>query len=123
MNQEINNNSSLSADLARDFFRNVYSYMFGALGISGILAYTVGTNTAYFKTLFINSEGGISPLFWIIAFAPLGLGLLIQWGYQRLSMGVLLVLFILYSGLMGLSLSTISFRSCVPSTAFVCCTV
>ena len=107
MNQGLEDQSSLSADLARDFFRNVYTYMFGALGISGILAYTVGTNTSYFTTLFISAEGGISPIFWVIAFAPLGIGLLIQWGYQRLSMSVLLALFILYSGLMGLSLSTI----------------
>ncbi|NDC28392.1 MAG: hypothetical protein EBZ94_03545, partial [Crocinitomicaceae bacterium] len=107
MNQGLEDQSSLSADLARDFFRNVYTYMFGALGISGILAYTVGTNTTYFTSLFISAEGGISPVFWVIAFAPLGIGLLIQWGYNRLSMGVLLALFILYSGLMGLSLSTI----------------
>ena len=107
MNQGLENQSSLSADLARDFFRNVYTYMFGALGISGILAYTVGTNTDYFTTLFISAEGGISPIFWVIAFAPVGIGLLIQWGYNRLSMSVLLALFILYSGLMGLSLSTI----------------
>lgn len=122
MNQEINNQSSLSADLARDFFRNVYSYMFGALGISGILAYTVGTNTSYFTTLFISADGGISPLFWVIAFAPLGVGLLIQWAYQRLSMGVLLALFIIYSGLMGLSLSTIFLVyniSSIASTFFV----
>ncbi|NDC92789.1 MAG: Bax inhibitor-1/YccA family protein [Flavobacteriales bacterium] len=107
MNQGLEDQSSLSADLARDFFRNVYTYMFGALGISGILAYTVGTNTDYFTTLFISAEGGISPIFWVIAFAPVGIGLLIQWGYNRLSMSVLLALFILYSGLMGLSLSTI----------------
>ena len=107
MNQGLEDQSSLSADLARDFFRNVYTYMFGALGISGILAYTVGTNTSYFTSLFISAEGGISPIFWVIAFAPVGIGLLIQWGYNRLSMGVLLALFILYSGLMGLSLSTI----------------
>jgi FtsH-binding integral membrane protein len=107
MNQGLENQSSLSADLARDFFRNVYTYMFGALGISGILAYTVGTNTDYFTTFFISAEGGISPIFWVIAFAPVGIGLLIQWGYNRLSMSVLLALFILYSGLMGLSLSTI----------------
>lgn len=122
MNQEINDQSSLSADLARDFFRNVYSYMFGALGISGILAYTVGTNTSYFTTLFISADGGISPLFWVIAFAPLGVGLLIQWAYQRLSMGVLLALFIIYSGLMGLSLSTIFLVyniSSIASTFFV----
>ena len=73
MNQGIDDNSSLSADLARDFFRNVYTYMFGALGISGILAYTVGTNDSYFTSLFISAEGGISPVFWIIAFAPVGI--------------------------------------------------
>jgi len=96
--------------------------MFGALGISGILAYTVGTNTDYFTSLFISAEGGISPVFWIIAFAPLGIGLLIQWGYQRLSMGVLLALFILYSVLMGLSLSTIFLvyeMGSIASTFFV----
>jgi FtsH-binding integral membrane protein len=57
MNQGLEDQSSLSADLARDFFRNVYTYMFGALGISGILAYTVGTNTPYFTSLFISAEG------------------------------------------------------------------
>jgi FtsH-binding integral membrane protein len=122
MNQGIEDQNSLSADLARDFFRNVYTYMFGALGISGILAYTVGTNTAYFASLFMNAEGGISPVFWIIAFAPVGIGLLIQWGYNRLSMGVLLALFILYSGLMGLSLSTIFLvynMDSIASTFFV----
>jgi len=30
MNQGLEDQSSLSADLARDFFRNVYTYMFGA---------------------------------------------------------------------------------------------
>jgi len=122
MNQGLENQSSLSADLARDFFRNVYTYMFGALGISGILAYTVGTNTSYFSSLFISAEGGISPVFWIIAFAPLGIGLLIQLGYNRLSMGVLLALFILYSVLMGLSLSTIFLvyeMGSIASTFFV----
>ena len=122
MNQGLEDQSSLSADLARDFFRNVYTYMFGALGISGILAYTVGTNTSYFTSLFISAEGGISPVFWIIAFAPLGIGLLIQWGYHRLSMGVLLALFILYSVLMGLSLSTIFLvyeMGSIASTFFV----
>ena len=57
MNQGLEDQNSLSADLARDFFRNVYTYMFGALGISGILAYTVGTNTPYFTSLFISAEG------------------------------------------------------------------
>jgi FtsH-binding integral membrane protein len=97
--------------------------MFGALGISGILAYMVGTNEYMFSQLFFNAEGtGLSPLFWIIAFAPLGIGMLIQWAYERLSMGFLLALFIVYSGLMGLSLSSIFIvydMGAIASTFFV----
>jgi len=118
-----NNNNSYSAELSRVFFRNVYTYMFGALGISGILAYMVGTNEYMFSQLFFNAEGtGLSPLFWIIAFAPLGIGMLIQWAYERLSMGFLLALFIVYSGLMGLSLSSIFIvydMGAIASTFFV----
>jgi hypothetical protein len=118
-----NNNNSYSAEISRVFFRNVYTYMFGALGISGILAYMVGTNELMFAQLFLNAAGtGLSPVFWIIAFAPVGIGLLIQWAYERLSMGFLLALFIVYSGLMGLSLSSIFMvynMGAIASTFFV----
>jgi FtsH-binding integral membrane protein len=119
----LDNNNSYSAELSRVFFRNVYTYMFGALGISGILAYMVGTNEMMFAQLFINAAGtGLSPVFWIVAFAPLGIGLLIQWAYERLSMGFLLALFIVYSALMGLSLSSIFMvynMGAIASTFFV----
>ncbi len=119
----LDNNNSYSAEISRVFFRNVYTYMFGALGISGILAYMVGTNEMMFAQLFINAAGtGLSPVFWIVAFAPLGIGLLIQWAYERLSMGFLLALFIVYSALMGLSLSSIFMvynMGAIASTFFV----
>lgn len=96
-----------SKEITRDFFKNVYSYMFGALAISGIIAYTAGTPEVFAK-YFINAEGtGLSPLFYVVAFAPLGLGLVIQMAYQRLSFGLLLILFMVYSLLMGLSLSSV----------------
>lgn len=123
MEDLIDNNNSYSAELSRVFFRNVYTYMFGALGISGILAYMVGTNELMFAQLFLNAAGtGLSPVFWIIAFAPVGIGLLIQMAYERLSMGFLLALFIVYSGLMGLSLSSIFMvynMGAIASTFFV----
>jgi FtsH-binding integral membrane protein len=76
-----------------------------------------------FAQLFLNAEGtGLSPVFWVVAFAPVGIGLLIQWAYQRLSMGFLLALFIVYSGLMGLSLSSIFVvydMGAIASTFFV----
>jgi FtsH-binding integral membrane protein len=123
MEELIDNNGNYSAELSRVFFRNVYTYMFGALGISGILAYMVGTNELMFAQLFLNAAGtGLSPVFWIIAFAPVGIGLLIQMAYERLSMGFLLALFIVYSGLMGLSLSSIFMvynMGAIASTFFV----
>jgi FtsH-binding integral membrane protein len=81
--------------------------MFGALSISGLIAYMAG-NKEFIGTYFVNTEGtGLSPLFYIVVFAPVGLGLLIQMAYNRLSMTALLALFVAYAGLMGLSLSTI----------------
>ena len=81
--------------------------MFGGLMISGLIAYTYGT-PEFFAEHFIKADGtGISPIFYVVSFAPIGLGLLIQMMYQRLSFGLLLLLFAVFSGLMGLSLSTV----------------
>ncbi len=122
MNQYLNNEQSYNAELSREFFRNVYTYMFGALGISGALAYLVGTNESLFFQLFITAEGAISPIFYVIMFAPVGLAFLIQGAVNRFSMGTLLILFVIYSGLMGLSLSTIFLvynMSAIATTFFV----
>jgi FtsH-binding integral membrane protein len=102
------NQPAVSNDVAIDFIRNVYTYMFAALGISGILAYLVGTNEEYFRFLFINQEtGGYSIFFWVATFAPLAIVFAMSLGFERISTKLMLVLFIAYSALMGLSLSTI----------------
>jgi uncharacterized protein len=92
--------------MSSEFFAQVYSYMFIALGISGSIAYLAGT-PEFFTKYFITPQGAISPLFYVVAFAPLGLGLLIQMAYNRLSMTTLFILFGIYSALMGLSLGSI----------------
>ena len=98
--------SSNSRTMSTDFFVNVYTYMFVALGISGSIAYMCGT-PKFVTEYFVTSEGKISGLFYVVAFAPVGLGLLIQMAYNRLSLMTLFILFGLYAALMGLSLSTI----------------
>ncbi|MEN9304487.1 MAG: hypothetical protein RL264_2916 [Bacteroidota bacterium] len=103
----LDDDRSYSVELTREFIRNVYTYMFAALGISGGLAYVVGTNESLFFSLFISASGGLSPLFYVIAFAPLGVVWIIQGAMSRLSLGSLIGLFILYSVLMGLSLSSV----------------
>jgi hypothetical protein len=133
MNNILDNSGTFSKEITREFFRNVYGYMFAALGISGIIAYMVGageqvvfesgkTLPLFFWKYFMTPEGGIAPLFYVVAFAPVGLGLLIQMAYQRLSLALLMVLFMAYSVLMGLSLSTIFIvytDAAIASTFFV----
>jgi hypothetical protein len=80
--------------------------MFGALAISGLIAYMAG-NKEFVSQYFVSESGGLSGLFFVVVFAPVGLGLLIQMAYNRLSMNFLIILFVAYAGLMGLSLSTI----------------
>jgi FtsH-binding integral membrane protein len=92
--------------MSSDFFRSVYSYMFIALAISGGIAYLCGT-PEFVINYFISEKGGVSALFYIVAFAPVGLGWLIQSSYNRFSMGTLFFLYGLYAALLGLSLSTI----------------
>ena len=103
-------NQRFTQEVTREFFKKVYSYMFAALAISGIIAYATGTQEFYFQ-YFVNVDqfGGqsISPLFYVVSFAPIGLGLLIQFAYRRLSYGLLLAFFLIYSALMGLSLSSV----------------
>ncbi|NVK63185.1 MAG: Bax inhibitor-1/YccA family protein [Flavobacteriales bacterium] len=109
MNQILDQDQSFSQELSRDFFKSVYSYMFGALAVSGIIAYMAGTEE-FVSTYFVSlTETGpkMNALFYVVAFAPVGLALLIQMAYRRLSMGVLMLAFLAYSVLMGLSFSVI----------------
>jgi FtsH-binding integral membrane protein len=103
-NQE---NVGYSKAITRDFFKNVYGYMFAALAISGVVAFYAGTPEFFYKH-FVKADGsGLTPMFWVVSFAPVGLGLLIQMAYKRLSLILLLILFFVFSALMGLSLSSV----------------
>lgn len=116
----IQQQDGFAREASREFFRSVYGYMFAALGVSGLIAYMCGT-PEFFAKYFI-SNNAISPLFWVVAFAPVGLGLVIQMAYERLSLGLLMGLYIAYSGLMGLSLGSIFLVYEIPaivSTFFV----
>lgn len=116
MNEYTNN--SYEASIASNFIRSVYSYMFIAMAISGVIAYAVGTNKALFDQLFMTSDGGTSPVFYVMLFAPIVISMVIQWGFQRLSMPILLALFVAYSASMGSTLSIIFFAYSTQAIAF-----
>ena len=95
---------------AKHFFAKVYAFMFGALLITGAIAYQYGTLefalTYFYK---VDPKGSASPtgLFYLVAFAPVGVAFLLQGMAQRLSFAAMFGLFAVYSVLLGFALSTI----------------
>ena len=98
--------SSQQGVLAKSFISNVFTYMGIGLAVSAVVAYLFGTDMSYMSML-ISETGGLSGLGYVVMFAPFGFVLLMSLGFQRLSSTALLGLFLVYSILMGMSLSFI----------------
>jgi FtsH-binding integral membrane protein len=87
------------------FIADVFKWMFAALGISAVVAWYFGNDPAY-TSLLIN-ETGMTTLGYVTIFAPLGFVLLMSFGFSKLSSTALIILFMVYSVIMGMSLSFI----------------
>lgn len=93
--------------LAKSFMSNVFMWMFVALGVSAICAYLFATTPALLEMLFSADGRHLSIFGYAVMFAPLGFVLLMSFGYQRLSAPALVVIFLLYAAITGISLSFI----------------
>ena len=89
------------------FTSRVLSYMAAAIAISGVIAYLFGTDMSMLAYLVNFETGSLRPLAWVAMFAPFGLVLLMGMGINKLSSTSMLLVFIAFWVLMGLSLSTI----------------
>jgi uncharacterized protein len=96
--------------IAKTFLSGVFGWMFLAMALTAATAYLFAS-TEGLQSLLFTSEvtGGISiTLFgWIVMLAPLGLVLWMSIGFQRMSASTMVLVFVLYSVLMGASLSFI----------------
>jgi FtsH-binding integral membrane protein len=111
---------SKSRTTTNTFVANVFSLMFTALIISGLSAVWFATDGM--KSYVINVEGGLTTLGWVSMLSPIGLVMLIGFGFQKYSAKFLLGIFLLYSTLTGISLSTIFSiytSSSIASTFFI----
>lgn len=95
------------ADSSKKFIANVFAWMFVALGISAFCAYIFATDSTLLSMLYDVETGRSTGLGTIVMFAPLAFVLLISFGFNRLSYGVLLLAFIAFAIVMGISLSYI----------------
>ncbi|MES2427963.1 MAG: Bax inhibitor-1/YccA family protein [Bacteroidota bacterium] len=95
------------ADTSRKFLANVFLWMFVALGISAFCAYLFANDPSLYAMLRDPLTGGNTGLGTITMFAPFAFILIISFGFNRLSYGVLALLFLAYAVVMGISLSYI----------------
>ena len=93
--------------MARTFIANVFAYMGAALALTALIAYYFGMSESLVSHLINFETGRPTTLGWGVTFAPIGFVLIMSFGFNRLSAGALLGLFVVYSMVMGLSLSFI----------------
>jgi FtsH-binding integral membrane protein len=90
---------------SRKYLANVFIWMFIALGVSALTAFTFATNLSLMSLIINPAVGGFTALGYVAVFAPLAFSLVINFGFNRLSYVSLLVLYIAYSVTIGVSLS------------------
>jgi uncharacterized protein len=104
--------------LVSDYVRSVYNWMGIGLAFTGFVAYYVSTSESLIRLVF-----GNPLLLMVLVIAELGLVFSIAGMVNRMSAGTATALFVIYSGLNGVTLSSIFLvyvQSSIVSTFFVC---
>lgn len=84
------------------FLRGVYQWMTAGLLLTAALAYFTASSETMLRLLF---SGGIMPF--VIMLAPFGLVMVLSFGIHKMSGTTATFIFLVYSALMGLSLSSV----------------
>ena len=93
--------------IAGTFMANVFSWMFLALAVTAFTSYLFGSSPILISSLINPETGSMNMLGWIVTLSPFGFVLLMSFRFNQLSFGTLSLLFIVFSVLMGMSLSFI----------------
>ena len=99
-------NEMESVEMSRTFMSKVFLWMCIALGITALTAFLSASSPAFFNML-IAPTGKMSLLGWVVTLAPLILVFVMSARLDRMSKGTMTAIFVLYSVLMGMSLSFI----------------
>src|SRR4030042_792267 len=104
--------------LVSDYVRSVYNWMGIGLALTGVTAYYVSSSESILRLVFWNP-----PLLMVLIVAELGLVFAIAGMVNRMSAGTATALFVIYSSLNGVTLSSIFLvyaQASIVSTFFVC---
>lgn len=96
-----------SDTIAHSFIANVFSWMFLALAVTAVTSYFFASSETLMRSMINMETGGMNAFGWIVTLSPFAFVMIISFGLQRLSFGTLSLLFMVFSILMGMSLSFI----------------
>ncbi len=85
----------------RAHMQKVYAYMAGGLGITGAVSYFVGNSETMLQAIYG------TPLAWVVMFAPLVFAFIFGMRIQSMAASTAQMLFWVFAGVMGLSISYI----------------
>lgn len=116
-NQDFSNYTVLDSEqssagvVAKKFMANVFMLMSVAVGISALFAYLYSHNASLISELYTQTERGLRPtvLGWVVTFAPMAFILIMNFGLSRMSVQTLMLIFLAFSAVFGISLSYIFF--------------
>lgn len=97
----------VDAQSSKKFIAKVFAWMFVALGVSTFFAYLFASDASLQSALINLETGRRTGLGTILMFAPLAFVLIISFGINKISYGILMLLFVGFATAMGISLSFI----------------
>ncbi len=112
-------NKTTALPVAKTFLSGVFGWMFLALGITAITSWLFASSPQLLSLMY--TQTGMTILGWIVLLAPFGFVLWIMARFNRMSASKLALLFVVYSILMGMSLSFIflAYTSSSIATTFL----
>jgi FtsH-binding integral membrane protein len=88
----------------KTFMSNVFSWMFLALIVTSVAAWWFASEPSLFSMLR-TEQGGNTLLGWVVMLSPIGFVLLMSFAFNRLSYSTLIILFLSYAAIVGISMS------------------
>ena len=95
------------ADASRKFLANVFLWMTAGLGISAFFAFEFFLNRDLLRLILDPNTGGFTAFGYVTIFAPVAFSLVARFGYNRVSYPVMIILFLAYASLIGISMSVL----------------
>jgi FtsH-binding integral membrane protein len=90
---------------SRKYLAKVFIWMVVALGLSAFFAFEFATNLNLLTLIIDPVAGRFTTLGYIAIFAPVAFSLVANFGYNKVSYPVMIILFLAYASLIGISLS------------------